>query len=206
MRKAFLDHLRSLEALLGTPKLSRAYLNHSILSNQMSALLAKDHMQRCISVRRLVLAELTLRIVQHARRSLDDAHYVNEVSGGTFFFSLELLKEPKARVPEDFGKNPFGPFWIWLATHFVVIQSVGFSGPAELEVGVLFNLRYKRLCSTIVGYPKSTAPYYYGFHVNRPLIRFADIWYQGSSFPCGSLPKGRLVDAELSSSVFDSEV
>lgn len=206
MRKAFLDHLRSLEALQGTLKFARARLNRTILSNQMSALLSKDHMQRCVSVRRLVLAELTLRIVKSARQNLSFAHYVDEVSGGNFFFSLGLLREPLLRQPEEFQQNPFGPFWIWLATHFVVIQSIGFSGPAELEVGVLFNLRYKRLSNTIVGYPRSTAPYYYGFRVDRPLIRFADIWYQGSSFPCGGLPKGRLVDAEISSSVFDSEV
>lgn len=206
MHKAFVDHLRMIFTLKGAVKVLRPRLNHAILINQATAVTTQDPMERIICVRRLVLAELSLRILKQAGQCPSFASYLDEISQGTFSFCVDISKECPVRVPEEYTRNPLGPFWVWLATKFLAIETLRFSGPAQLEVGVLFNLRYKGLCNAIVGYPKRTAPYFYGFSVRRPLIRFADIWYTGSCFPCGGLPKRRLVDAEVSPAVFDSEV
>lgn len=206
MRKAFVDHLRLMNILMNATSYIRPRLNRVILFNQVTALTTDDPMTRIICVRRLVLAELSLRILKQARKDFELALYLEKITHGLFSYCVDISKEIPIRVPEENKCNPLGPLWIWLASHFLVIESVRWSGPAQLEISVLFNLRYTRLCDAIVGYPRRTAPYIYGFTARRPLIRFADIWYTGSCFPCGGLPKGRLVDAEVAPAVFDSEV
>lgn len=206
MRKALVDHLEMTNTMRGVAKILRPRLYRAILINQATAVTTKDPTERIICVRRLLLAELSLRILKQAGQCPGFAVYLDDISQGLFSFCMDLSKEYPIKVPEEYTRNPLGPFWVWLATRFLVIETLRFSGPAELEIGAKFNLRYKGLCNAIVGYPKATAPYYYGFTVRRPLIRFADIWYSGSCFPCGGLPKGRLVDAEVAPAVFDSEV